>query len=85
MSVGAQAGMTATVNLADMLSRTHTCVGTGQRPPEDRHAIWEQLLDIARKEGIVLDYTEYPLGQAAEAWASQAASPHAKIIATIAP
>jgi hypothetical protein len=67
-----------------MLSRTHTCVGTGQRPPEDRHAIWRQLLDIAREESITVDYAEYTLGEAAEAWASQIASPHAKIIATIA-
>jgi NADPH:quinone reductase-like Zn-dependent oxidoreductase len=84
MSVGVQAGMTATVSLPDMLSRTHTCVGTGQRPPEDRHAIWRQLLDIAREEGITVDYAEYTLGEAAHAWASQVASPHAKIIATIA-
>jgi NADPH:quinone reductase-like Zn-dependent oxidoreductase len=85
MSVGVQAGMTATVNLADMLSRTHTCVGTGQRPPADRHAIWERLLDIARTHKITVDYAEYALDDAAEAWAAQAASPHAKILATIAP
>jgi NADPH:quinone reductase-like Zn-dependent oxidoreductase len=83
MSIGAQAGMTANVNLGDMLFRTHTCVGTGQRAPEDRHAIWERLLVLARDEGIAVDYAAYTLDQAAEAWAAQIASPHAKIVGTI--
>jgi NADPH:quinone reductase-like Zn-dependent oxidoreductase len=84
MSIGAQAGMTANVPLPDMLFRTHTCVGTGQRPPADRRAIWERLLQIARDEQITVDYARYTLDQAADAWAAQAASPHAKVIAAIA-
>jgi NADPH:quinone reductase len=83
MSIGAQAGMTATVSLGDLLYRTHTCVGTGQLPPADRRAIWERLLAIAREEKIDVDYADYTLEQAAEAWAAQAASPHAKVTATI--
>lgn len=84
MSVGVQAGITATVNLADMLSRTHTCVGTGQRPPEDRRRIWAQLLDVARSEKFTIDFAEYSLDAVADAWAAMASSPHAKIVATIA-
>lgn len=83
MSIGVQAGMTAEINLADLLFRTHTCVGTGQRTPEDRHEIWLRLLDIARRSRITVDYAEYTLDQAPEAWAAQMASPHAKVVATI--
>jgi NADPH:quinone reductase-like Zn-dependent oxidoreductase len=82
MSIGAQAGMTATIPLADMLYRTHTCVGTGQRPPHDREAIWRRLLDMAR-DGLTVDFAPTTLERAADAWASQVASPHAKIVAKI--
>jgi NADPH:quinone reductase-like Zn-dependent oxidoreductase len=85
MTIGAQAGLTAAISLPDLLSRTHTCVGTGQRPPADRHAIWARLLGIARQAKITVDYAEYALDQASDAWAAQAASPHAKIVATITP
>jgi NADPH2:quinone reductase len=83
MSIGAQAGMSAVVNLPDMLYRTHTCVGTGQRSPADRREIWERLLEIARGGAITVDYLELTLDDAADAWAAQIASPHAKIVATI--
>jgi NADPH2:quinone reductase len=83
MSVGVQAGLTANVFLPDMLFRTHTCVGTGQRPPEDRHEIWKRLLTIARDADFTIEYAHFTLDQAAEAWAAQAGSPHAKIVATV--
>jgi hypothetical protein len=66
-----------------MLYRTHTCVGTGQLSPQDRHAIWDRLLQIARDHHIAVDYAAYTLDQAPDAWASQVASPHAKIVATV--
>jgi NADPH2:quinone reductase len=84
MSIGVQAGRTADGGLPDMLFRTHTCVGTGQRPPEDRRAIWNRLLAIAREEQIAIDFARYTLEQAADAWDAQASSPHAKVIASIA-
>jgi NADPH:quinone reductase-like Zn-dependent oxidoreductase len=84
MSIGAQAGMTANVNLGDMLYRWHTCVGTGQRAPEDREAIWLRLLDLAREKQMTVDYLTYSLDQAVEAWEAQKASPHAKVVGTIA-
>jgi NADPH:quinone reductase-like Zn-dependent oxidoreductase len=83
MSIGVQAGMTANVALPDLLFRTHSCIGTGQRAPEDRRGIWERLLGIARDDNITVDYADYTLGQAAEAWSAQSASPHAKIVASI--
>jgi len=83
MSIGAQAGLTAEVNIGDLLYRNHTCVGTGQIAPGKRHSIWEQLVGIARDKGFTLDYDEFTLDQAAEAWAAQVASPHAKVIATV--
>ena len=64
--------------------RTHTCVGTGQRTPEDRHAIWKRLLALAQAENITVDYTTHTLDRAAEAWEAQKSSPHAKVVATIA-
>ena len=84
MTIGAQAGMDANVHLSDMLFRTHTLVGTGQRPPDDRHAIWNRLLTIVRDEQITVDFARYTLDQASEAWTDMANSPHAKVIATIA-
>jgi NADPH:quinone reductase-like Zn-dependent oxidoreductase len=83
MSIGIQAGMTAAVSLPDVLYRTHTCVGTGQRPVKERRAVWERLLDITRAEKIVVDYASYSLDQAVEAWKAQANGPHAKVIGTI--
>jgi NADPH:quinone reductase-like Zn-dependent oxidoreductase len=83
MSIGVQAGATATVSLGDLLFRTHTCVGTGQRSTEERRAIWERLLVLARDHDIAVDCVNYTLDQATEAWQAQLASPHAKVTGTI--
>jgi NADPH2:quinone reductase len=83
MSIGAQAGATANIPLGDLLYRTHTCVGTGQAPPEERRAIWERLLKIARKEAISVPHVTYPLGQVDQAWAAQVGSPHGKVFLDI--
>ncbi|AKU12319.1 alcohol dehydrogenase zinc-binding domain-containing protein [Azoarcus sp. CIB] len=83
VTIGTGAGRQINLDIADLLFRTLSCVGTGQRPPADRRAIWERLLRIARTENIQVDYADYTLDQAAEAWASQIAGPHAKITARI--
>lgn len=83
MSIGVQAGLTATIALPDLLFRTHTCVGTGQRTPAERHGFWRQLLDISRERGFVLDYLEYTLDDAPQAWEAQKHSAHSKVIAVI--
>jgi len=56
---------------------------TGQRPPADREQIWLRLLKIAKEQQIQVDYLDFTLDQAAEAWAAQVNGPHAKITATI--
>jgi NADPH:quinone reductase-like Zn-dependent oxidoreductase len=83
MSIGAQAGATANVPLGDLLYRTHTCVGTGQRAPGDRRAIWEELLAIAKQRQIVVPHVSYPLEQVEQAWAAQVGSPHGKVFLDI--
>ena len=84
MTIGTGAGRQLNLDIADLLFRTLSCIGTGQRAPADRHAIWQRLLVIAREQNIVVDHADYTLDQAAEAWAAQIAGPHAKITATMA-
>ncbi len=83
LTIGTGAGRQLNLDIADLLFRSLSCVGTGQRPPADRRAIWERLLVIAREQNIVVDYVDYSLDQAADAWAAQVDGPHAKITARI--
>lgn len=83
LTIGTGAGRKLDLDIADLLFRTLSCIGTGQRPPADRHAIWLRLLGMARAHQIEVDYADYTLDQAAEAWAAQVSGPHAKITATI--
>ncbi len=83
LTIGTGAGRQVNLDIADLLFRTLSCVGTGQRPPADRRAIWERLLGIALEQNIVVDYLDYSLDRAADAWAAQMDGPHAKITARI--
>jgi NADPH:quinone reductase-like Zn-dependent oxidoreductase len=83
VTVGTGAGNTIPLMAGDLLFRTLTVVGTGQRPPDDRERIWRRLLKLARDENITVDYVDYAFEQAAEAWTAQQAGPHAKITARI--
>lgn len=83
LTIGTGAGRQVNLDIADLLFRSLSCIGTGQRPPSERREIWERLLRISRDENIQVDYLDYTLDQAAEAWASQLAGPHAKITAGI--
>ena len=83
LTIGTGAGRQLNLDIADLLFRTLSCIGTGQRPPADRRAIWERLLRMAHEHNIEVDYADYTLDQAPEAWASQLAGPHAKITATV--
>jgi NADPH2:quinone reductase len=83
-TVGTGAGRELNLNIADLLFRTLSCIGTGQRPPADRKAIWERILVIAREQNITVDYADYDFDQAGEAWTAQSAGPHKKITARIA-
>ncbi|WP_458729553.1 quinone oxidoreductase family protein [Pseudomonas brenneri] len=83
MTIGTGAGRQLNLDIADLLFRNLSCIGTGQRPPADREQIWLRLLKIAKEQQIQVDYLDYTLDQAAEAWAAQVNGPHAKITATI--
>lgn len=83
MTIGTGAGRLINLDIADLLFRTLSCVGTGQRPPADRRAIWERLLRIAREQNIRVDYIDFEFDDAAGAWAAQTGGPHAKITAKV--
>lgn len=82
-TIGTGAGRQVNLDIADLLFRTLSCIGTGQRPAADRRAIWERLLRIAREQKLQVDYADYEFDDAARAWADQIAGPHAKITARI--
>jgi NADPH2:quinone reductase len=83
MTVGTGAGRQIQLDMADLLFRTLSTIGTGQRPPADRHAIWLRLLDLARQGRLQIDHAEYRFDDAAAAWAAQVSGPHAKITARL--
>jgi NADPH:quinone reductase-like Zn-dependent oxidoreductase len=85
MTIGTGAGRKIELDIADLLFRNLSCIGTGQRPPADRRQIWERLLRTAKEREIQVDYADYTLDQAAQAWADQLSGPHAKITARIRP
>jgi NADPH2:quinone reductase len=82
-TVGTGAGREINLNIADLLFRTLSCIGTGQRPPSDREAIWRRILKIAQEHKIDVDYEDYDFDKAGEAWTAQTAGPHKKITAKI--
>lgn len=83
MTIGTGAGRLINLDIADLLFRTLSCIGTGQRSPADRRAIWERLLRIAREQNIQVDYINFEFDDAARAWAAQTGGPHAKITAKV--
>ena len=83
MTVGTGAGRQINLDIADLLFRTLSCIGTGQRPPADRQLIWQRLLEINRQDKFVIDYVDFPFEQAAQAWAAQVSGPHAKVTSRI--
>ncbi len=83
MTIGTGAGRQLQLDIADLLFRSLSCIGTGQRPPADRRAIWQRLLKIAREQKIEVDYVDFDFEQAGAAWAAQVAGPHAKVTARI--
>jgi NADPH2:quinone reductase len=82
-TIGTGAGRQVNLDIADLLFRSLSCIGTGQRPPADRRAIWERLLRISREQKIEVDYLDYDFDQAPQAWADQISGPHAKITARV--
>ncbi|WP_371433247.1 zinc-binding alcohol dehydrogenase family protein [Novosphingobium sp.] len=80
MSIGVQAGPTVTLSLRDLVFRSHTGVGTGQRPAAERQAAFDRLMALAVDKGLTVDTALFAFDRAADAWAAQAGSPHAKVI-----
>jgi NADPH2:quinone reductase len=83
ITIGTGAGRVVDLNIGDLLFRTLTCIGTGQRPPADREAIWRRLLAMQKDQAITVDYLDYEFSDAPEAWAAQVSGPHAKITAKL--
>lgn len=83
MTIGTGAGHQVNLDIADLLFKTLSCIGTGQRPPADRRQIWERLLTIATEQNISVDYSEFAFEDSPQAWTSQVDGPHAKIYAKI--
>ncbi len=83
MTIGTGAGRQIQLDMADLLFRTLSTIGTGQRPPADRRAIWERLLAMNRRQAFDIDYLDFGFDQSAQAWAAQVAGPHAKVTARI--
>ncbi|PCC99588.1 MULTISPECIES: zinc-binding alcohol dehydrogenase family protein [Halopseudomonas] len=83
MTIGTGAGRQVNLDIADLLFKTLSCIGTGQRPPADRRQIWERLLTIATEQNISVDYSEFAFDDSPQAWTSQVDGPHAKIYAKV--
>ncbi|MDB5454859.1 MAG: Alcohol dehydrogenase zinc-binding domain protein, partial [Caulobacter sp.] len=83
ITIGTGAGRVVELNIGDLLFRTLTCIGTGQRPPADREAIWRRLLAMQKDQALTVDYVDYEFADASKAWAAQVSGPHAKITAKV--
>ena len=83
MTVGTGAGRQVQLDMADLLFRSLTTIGTGQRPPADRQAIWRRLLAMDSAQKILIPYADFAFDDAAGAWAAQVVGPHAKVTARI--
>jgi NADPH:quinone reductase-like Zn-dependent oxidoreductase len=83
LTVGTGGGREVKLDIADLLFRTLSCVGTGQRSASDREATWRRLLRMAHEHRITFDHVGYRFDQMPDAWASQVAGPHAKITASL--
>jgi len=60
-TIGTGAGRELNLNIADLLFRTLSCVGTGQRPPAEREAVWRRLLALAAEHRITVEHVAYTL------------------------
>lgn len=83
MTIGTGAGRQINLDVADLLFRSLSVVGTGQRAPQDRQAIWQDLLAMNRRQKFEIEYSDYSLPRVTEAWAAQLKGPHAKITAAM--
>lgn len=83
MTVGTAAGRQLQLDMADLLFRSLSTIGTGQRPLADRQSIWRRLLAMDSAQKILIPYADFAFDDAAGAWAAQVAGPHAKVTARV--
>lgn len=83
MTIGTGAGRQIQLDMADLLFKTLSTVGTGQRPPSDREQIWRRLLKIAKEQNIQIDYQEFTFTNTADAWQAQVDGLNKKIVAKV--
>src|ERR1700689_4817476 len=83
MTIGTGAGRQINLDMADLLFRTLSVVGTGQRSPHDRQAIWLGLLEMNRQKMFEIEYVDYSLSRVSEAWQAHQKGVHAKITAAM--
>lgn len=83
MTIGTGAGREIKLDMADLLFKTLSTVGTGQRSPLEREQAWRRLLKLASDRAVIVPFNEFSFEDAAEAWQAQLDGPNAKIIATV--
>ena len=83
MTIGTGAGRQINLDMADLLFKTLSTVGTGQRQPADREQIWRRLLKIAVEQDIQVDYEEFDFADVSEAWQAQIDGLNRKVIARL--
>lgn len=82
VTIGPQAGFTTPLTPPDTLYRWHVTWGTGQAPPAERHATWLELLDLAR-QGVDVNYREFPFEEAPSAYEAQRSMPRGKVVVVL--
>lgn len=81
MSISNVGGRLASIDLRDLIFRSHAGVATGIRPAAERRAAFERLLAMALDGRLrPVDTVTYRMSQVTEAWDAQAASPNGKIL-----
>ena len=83
MTIGTGAGRQIQLDMAHLLFRTLSTVGTGQRPPADREQIWRRLLKIAKEQNIQVEFQTFDFDRAADAWQAQIDGLNKKIVAQL--
>mgnify|MGYP003625908387 FL=1 len=83
MTIGTGAGRQINLDMADLLFKTLSTIGTGQRPPADREQIWRRLLKISAEQNLQVDYQEFEFSDVSAAWQAQVDGLNRKIIAKL--
>jgi NADPH2:quinone reductase len=80
VTVGANAGQSATIPIAALAGRTLIGHSNQQAPLEVRRAAYERMARHAAAGELTVEVERLPLSRVAEAWKRQADGPHHKIV-----